>query len=550
MRLHIPFIGQRMKILFAGRPHTPVRLNIPDVVEIDLSSKSRYSEKDITEYVRDGISKLDDLKLPIELRDEIEKVLIEGANGMFLWVFLILDDLRNSKQTTREAIQDKLKTLPKGLPKLYRNILTKIEPGDVEIAKTILQWVVWATRPLHVRELAVAIAIRPEHTSISSMQEEIDFSLERQIRRIFGPLIKIEDRTVHLIHQSAKDFLCDPEEINETLLHCPTGAVSSNDESNLQIASSCLVVLAFDDIKDCTKPKDRCDLDMWNIDKREQDPWALDQQSVDQFQRTMHNQFGTRIIAYALQNWIDHVMRLSEESRMCSRLIELFGKVAKYPHKIYLAYSGDMVHHGIPSQSSPLEIEAFLGHNGFVNILIDLVSTRKGAAQNARCMIYGEALHNAALAGSYEIVRELLSRGADVFGYGREYGTALTAAAMCGHEQIVRLLIEKGAGVNACGEDRGCPLLGAAATGRESIVRLLIDSGADVDAVNIDFGSPLLAAADHGHESVVRLLINNGADVNPVILGDYSSPLRTASQRGHHSIVRLLINSGADWDIC
>jgi hypothetical protein len=91
---------------------------------------------------------------------------------------LILDDLRNSKKTTRKAIKEKLRTLPKDVPKLYRNILNKIEPDDLDITKTILQWVVWAVCPSHVTELAVAIAIHPDHTSVSSMDEKIDFNLE------------------------------------------------------------------------------------------------------------------------------------------------------------------------------------------------------------------------------------------------------------------------------------------------------------------------------------------------------------------------------------
>jgi hypothetical protein len=119
-----PCIGNRVKILFTSRPHTPVRSHIASVVDIALDTQ--YLGTDITNYVKDGIARLDRINLPFELRDEIQKVLIDGANGMFLWVSLILDDLHNSKRTTRNAIQAKLKTLPKDLPKLYRNILKRL----------------------------------------------------------------------------------------------------------------------------------------------------------------------------------------------------------------------------------------------------------------------------------------------------------------------------------------------------------------------------------------------------------------------------------------
>jgi hypothetical protein len=206
--------------------------------------------------------------------------------------------------------------------------LNKIEPDDLKIAKTILQWVVWAVRPLHVTELAVAIAIRPDHTSVSSMDEEIDFNLERQIRLIFGPLIKIEDDTVHLVHQSAKDFLRDPKQMNEPVSDnvIPDGAVgltSSSDDSNLQIALSCLRVLDFGEIEDYKQP--------------------MNDSNADRFREKLHSQVETRIISYAIDNWIDHVNKLSEKARMCSRLLASFKTVAKSRHKSHLAYSGYII---------------------------------------------------------------------------------------------------------------------------------------------------------------------------------------------------------------
>jgi hypothetical protein len=467
---------------------------IADVVEIALDR--HCLEKDITEYVRDGVARLDDLKLPVDLCDEIQKALTEGANGMFLWVSLILDDLHNSKKITRKAIQEKLKTLPKGLHKLYRNILNKIKPDDLQIAKTILQWVVWAARPLHVRELAVAIAIRPEHTSISSMQKEIDFNLERQLRLIFGPLIKIEADTVHLVHQSAKDFLRDPNvfygsDPDQNSQPHINGITSSRDESNLQIAIDCLTALNFSEIEDCRQP-----IQQWN---------------VYQFQKKMHKQIETRIIAYAIQNWVDHVNSLSEEVRMSSQLLACFEKVAISPDKIYLAYIGYINntiyrYDYMTDDSSPLEIEAFLGHAGFVNILIDSV-----AVTNAQTTIYGRALQTAASTGNNEIAGILLANGADVNAFGGgKYCNALHAAAYHGHDSTIRLLIDHAADVNVLGGEYGSALHAAAIKGHDSTVRLLIDNGADVNAVSGKYGSALHAAAYHGHDSTVCLLTGNG----------------------------------------
>jgi hypothetical protein len=144
--------------------------------------------------------------------------------------------------------------------------LNKIEPDDQQIAKSILQWVVWVARPLHVRELAVAVAALPDHTSLASMNGDIEFSFESQINRIFGSLIKIE-------------------------------------------------------------------------------------------------------------NWIDHLKKLSEEVQLCSQNLSLCERAAKYPHTLQPGYYCKLIflRHLAQSDLSSLEITVTVGYTGFVNYLIGSV---------------------------------------------------------------------------------------------------------------------------------------------------------------------------------
>jgi hypothetical protein len=72
--------------------------------------------------------------------------------------------------------------------------------------------------------------------------------------------------------------------------------MSSSNELNLPIASTCLAVLAFDDVEDCQQP-----LNLFN---------------VFEFQTKMAKHTDTRLINYALDNWIDHVSNLVK-SREC-----------------------------------------------------------------------------------------------------------------------------------------------------------------------------------------------------------------------------------------
>ena len=200
-------IANRIKIIITSRPHLDVELILPGVVIIPLDKNNL--KKDIADFVTTEASKL--TQFPVALREEIRQALINGADGMFLWVSLIIDDLQKSTTTRPRIIREKLKSLPKTLPDLYTNILRKIKPEDQEYATAILRWVVWAVRPLTLEELTIAIAIRLEDTSMSPLEVEMESDLGRVLWLLFGPMINIRGDKVHLVHQSAKDFLQSAE---------------------------------------------------------------------------------------------------------------------------------------------------------------------------------------------------------------------------------------------------------------------------------------------------------------------------------------------------
>ncbi|XP_033230750.1 ankyrin-1-like isoform X2 [Belonocnema kinseyi] len=169
----------------------------------------------------------------------------------------------------------------------------------------------------------------------------------------------------------------------------------------------------------------------------------------------------------------------------------------------------------------------------------------------------------------------------------QEFYPALYIAAFQGYENIVRTLLSKGADPNYCLQ--GClpPLHAAAQKGRLSIAKLLLDHGADVNpklrgqyGSRISekaeyFSSPLLTAARGGHAKMVQMLLDKGADINARLnstsvkvphqierlfaFGDYSdsnissnssilgyTPLHFAIEAGEKSVVKLLLKHGAD----
>lgn len=114
--------------------------------------------------------------------------------------------------------------------------------------------------------------------------------------------------------------------------------------------------------------------------------------------------------------------------------------------------------------------------------------------------------------GRLDEVRSLLDRGADVnsAGPGTDQvpagGTALMLAAARNQKDVVRLLLSKGANPNQADQGGGTALIYASWKGNLDIVKILIESGADVNATTRDGRTSLTVARKEGHSEIVSLL--------------------------------------------
>ncbi|KAK4893348.1 hypothetical protein LTR27_008244 [Elasticomyces elasticus] len=144
-----------------------------------------------------------------DLKQRIEKKLQSNSEGTFLWVALVLQDLKTC--TKAEAGELLKKALPTELPGIYARILDRIQPRRMEQAIFVLQAVAIASRPLTVTELAVASLtrdatwhdVRHDRTSFENPSDHID------AYQVCLPILHHNPANGHLnvVHQSVKDYL-------------------------------------------------------------------------------------------------------------------------------------------------------------------------------------------------------------------------------------------------------------------------------------------------------------------------------------------------------
>lgn len=147
----------------------------------------------------------------------------------------------------------------------------------------------------------------------------------------------------------------------------------------------------------------------------------------------------------------------------------------------------------------------------------------------------------------HEIIRLLLSYGAQVNQADSVGRTALHMASFMGKVQVVRLLLTSGGSVDAQQQDGWSPLHCATVSSSTQVIDLLLDSDAAIDCQENRGHSPLHFAVLKGDGDLVKHLIAHKANMN---LSCYSgwTPLMSAALGRHQDVLITLLDNGADTD--
>ncbi|KAJ4042661.1 hypothetical protein NW763_011479 [Fusarium oxysporum] len=201
----------------------------------------------------------------------------------------------------------------------------------------------------------------------------------------------------------------------------------------------------------------------------------------------------------------------------------------------------------------PLFLASQDGNTNAVKLLLEYQVPNLQPMLEARDKDLRTSLYAASLRGRVEVVKELLSHGAEttiaIPTSSRE--TPLYAASSNGHVEVVKELFNYGAETtiamsNLNGET---PLNTASYHGHVDVIKVLLDHGAETSMEVVDeyHETPLFAASSRGKMKVVKQLFNYGAERTIVTRNSYgNSPLYAASSGGYIKIVQELLHHGAD----
>lgn len=180
-----------LQLAIVGRPYISDQLL--EGLEAKMPTLHVTKQKnsgDITQYIHASIKKSIVLRrVSTKLRNEIIDKLSAGAEGMFLWVNLMLQELAKKRNET--SMRKAMEQAPRGLKEMLRHVLAtfseRSHEEELEYLNETLLWVTCADQPWKLADLETVLRLRsPEGDGMIDLegalrrQWALFFTLDRE----------------------------------------------------------------------------------------------------------------------------------------------------------------------------------------------------------------------------------------------------------------------------------------------------------------------------------------------------------------------------------
>ncbi|SCV61374.1 uncharacterized protein FFFS_15943 [Fusarium fujikuroi] len=504
-----------------------------------------YVEASLQERMRNEDLVLEDPRLLNHITDTLTR----HADGMFLWVTFLIDEICIAD--CDDDIRQSLHSLPKNLEETFVRALSRIMSRQKKtgLAHKVFRWVAVAKRPLTLDEIREAVSIGIGQPYLKS---------ERLVREM-SPIVLWCENLLQVTEDQPPSLQFAHSTIREFITKGDLPTQLSNfhidvDEADHFAGEICVTYLHLNDFKTTVARR----LQPLRVNPiaiagsvLSRGPTELTSRFVDVFGHRrakagpdlagalasydradgidrLHQSHP--FLRYAAKYWVSHTGNFQKET---SSTWNLWYQIITNGHT--LAH----VPWQEPSFHRKEEAILFWSHQAHHYALLRYANSILGLAELKRM----ELMRTSASEGDDEAIGIFLDDRCSMICIDR----AFQAASAGGHIQVVERLLKAGADVNAAAEYGGPTALQAASEGGHmQVVERLLEAGASVNAAPAEYGrTALQAASASGHIQVVERLLEAGASVNAAPAEYGRTALQAASEGRHMQVVERLREAGA-----
>ncbi|KAI1358533.1 hypothetical protein F5Y08DRAFT_345600 [Xylaria arbuscula] len=250
--------SSKVKILIASRDNLENELisSFPQITRLRMNAREAASDLELfTHQTLSERMNVGQLAVGnIVSFEAICDAIVKGAQGMFIWVALEIDDV--CSQVCEEDVIVALRSMPPTFTGILSRALDRIiSQGHDRIAKETFMWISVAKRPLLLDELQDALSIRVGESY--RKPERLPQRIEN-LSAWCANLIEVDElsKTVQFIHHSVRTFILDTSIVD---LQSPKLVKFHHHlhDSEVAVGELCVTYLEWNDFKRALQPSSR-----------------------------------------------------------------------------------------------------------------------------------------------------------------------------------------------------------------------------------------------------------------------------------------------------
>ncbi|KAF2106227.1 hypothetical protein BDV96DRAFT_607594 [Lophiotrema nucula] len=154
----------RLHVLVTSRDLSDIRHPFREVASQELCLERSDVDPDIRYYVQCCLKHYNLARWSPDLKSEIEEIISSKAKGMFRWAACQMELIERCRKIRDARIA--LSCLPKTLDDTYKRMLADINEEYLPDAMAVFRWLTYSRRPLSIEEIAEAAILQSETTRV------------------------------------------------------------------------------------------------------------------------------------------------------------------------------------------------------------------------------------------------------------------------------------------------------------------------------------------------------------------------------------------------
>ncbi|KAF5230799.1 hypothetical protein FANTH_13692 [Fusarium anthophilum] len=488
--------------------------NVPTYQRIRLADYEKPMKQDVETFIRARcVQVMEIMECNDEVSRGIEEELMKRSDNTFLWVGMVLGQLKVNPNARLESFIPTLRSTPNKLYGLYNSTFERLEASD-ELLR-VLSVIVASQRPLTLDEIDAALAVESDDSFARQVQQRRRVNIAQYLYDVCGPFIRIRNLRI-VMHKTATNFLLRSADASTS----PVGSGMYQREGclgvaevNQCLAEICAEYLTLDSVvSDASLSDRRADVGDEGFDN--EDDSNVEENSGQTCRKSGRN---VSLFDYAAKYWGTHY-RLSHafssgstgscgNHTIFSKAMALCDTSTCTFHDWFQLYWNTISREPkYPDNLTPLMIAS---HLGLLDLMRELLTDSKGQNKESNHLHVADsegwtALHWAAWSGhginndeAMYLLLQYQNDKSEVSISKKPHDNGSHCNESIQHQQC--LPTGSGTSVLDIQDGKGYTALHwAAADNQTGVVKLLLEAGATVDIFDNEKMTPLLVAFEHG----------------------------------------------------